>query len=109
MRRGGKKKLFGCVAVGPAAKPLAPRFGLGFLQVTVTSIDTLCGIFVQAGIEGVDPAGASSIPWSLIGFGLTVGPGRAGPVAHDAAQSTGFASGSPAAFHVNTGGGCYGF
>lgn len=56
--------LFGHLAVGLAAKPVAPKAPLGALLVSATAIDTLCGIFVIAGIEGIDADGASSIPWS---------------------------------------------
>jgi hypothetical protein len=56
--------LFGHIAVGLAAKPVAPKVPLGALLVSATAIDTLCGVFVIAGIEGIDADGASSIPWS---------------------------------------------
>jgi hypothetical protein len=56
--------LFGHIAVGLAAKPVAPKVPLGALLVSASAIDTLCGVFVIAGIEGIDADGASSIPWS---------------------------------------------
>lgn len=56
--------LFGHIAVGLAAKPVAPKVSLGALLVSATAIDTLCGLFVITGIETVDASGASSLPWS---------------------------------------------
>jgi len=56
--------LFGHIAVGLAAKPVAPKVPLGALLLSATAIDALCGVFVIAGIEGIDASGASSIPWS---------------------------------------------
>jgi hypothetical protein len=56
--------LFGHIAVGLAAKPVAPKASLGALLLSATAIDTLCGIFVIAGIEATDSGGTSSIPWS---------------------------------------------
>jgi hypothetical protein len=57
--------LIGHVAVGLAAKPLAPKASLGSLMVASVAIDTLCGVFMLTGIESVDAAtGTSSIPWS---------------------------------------------
>ncbi|NIV39002.1 MAG: hypothetical protein GWN58_59150, partial [Anaerolineae bacterium] len=57
--------LFGHIGVGLAAKPAAPRTPLGALLFAATAIDTLSGVFMIAGIEGVDPTtGASSIYWS---------------------------------------------
>jgi hypothetical protein len=57
--------LIGHIAVGLAAKPLAPKASLGSLMVASTAIDTLCGVFLLTGIESVDATtGASSIPWS---------------------------------------------
>jgi len=56
--------LYGHIAVGFAAKPLAPNVKLGYLLVAATAIDVLCGVFLLAGIEGVDAGGASFIPWS---------------------------------------------
>ena len=56
--------LFGHIAVGLAAKPVAPKVPLGALLLSATAIDALCGVFVIAGIEGIDANGASSIPWS---------------------------------------------
>ena len=55
---------FGHIAVGLAAKPVAPKASLGALLLSATAIDTLCGVFVITGIETVDASGASSIPWS---------------------------------------------
>jgi hypothetical protein len=56
--------LFGHVAVGLAAKPMAPKASLGALLLSATAIDTLAGAFALTGIEGVDASGASSIGWS---------------------------------------------
>jgi hypothetical protein len=56
--------LYGHIAVGFAAKPLAPKVRLGYLIFAATAIDFLCGLFLLTGIEGVDAAGASYIPWS---------------------------------------------
>jgi hypothetical protein len=56
--------LFGHLAVGLAAKPVAPKVPLGALLLSATAIDTLCGVFMATGIETVDASGASSIPWS---------------------------------------------
>lgn len=55
---------FGHIGVGLAAKPLAPKAPLGALLFAATAIDTLSGVFMFAGIEGVDANGASSIHWS---------------------------------------------
>lgn len=55
---------FGHIAVGLAAKPVAPKASLGALLLSATVIDTLCGVFVITGIEAVDASGANSIPWS---------------------------------------------
>ena len=55
---------FGHIAVGLAAKPVAPKASLGALLLSATAIDTLCGVFVITGIEAVDASGVSSIPWS---------------------------------------------
>ena len=72
--------LYGHIAVGFAAKPLAPKVKLGYLIFAAEAIDFLCGVFLLTGIEGVDAAGASYIPWShglfmagvwsLLGFAL---------------------------------------
>jgi hypothetical protein len=72
--------LYGHIAVGFAAKPLAPKVKLGYLIFAATAIDFLCGVFLLTGIEGVDAAGAIYIPWShglfmagvwsLLGFAL---------------------------------------
>ncbi len=56
--------LFGHIAVGLAAKPVAPRASLGALLLSATAIDTLCGVFMLTGLETVDASGTSSIPWS---------------------------------------------
>lgn len=56
--------LYGHIAVGFAAKPLAPKVKLGYLLVAATAIDFLCGVFLLVGIEGVDASGASYFPWS---------------------------------------------
>jgi hypothetical protein len=71
---------FGHIAVGLAAKPLAPKASLGALLLSATAIDTLSGVFAITGIEMIDAAGNSSIPWShglfmaviwsIAGFGL---------------------------------------
>lgn len=55
---------FGHLAVGLAAKPVAPKVSLGVLLISVTAIDTLCGVFVITGIETLDASGISSFPWS---------------------------------------------
>jgi hypothetical protein len=55
---------FGHIAVGMAAKPLAPKASLGALLLSATAIDTLWGVFAVAGIESMDASGASSFPWS---------------------------------------------
>ena len=56
--------LFGHIAVGLAAKPVAPKASLGALLLSATAIDALSGVFLLTGIETVDASGASSIPWS---------------------------------------------
>lgn len=56
--------LFGHIGVGLAAKPASPRAPLGALLFAATAIDTLSGVLMIAGIEGVDPTGTSSIYWS---------------------------------------------
>ena len=71
---------FGHIAVGLAAKPVAPKAPMGALLVLATAIDTLAGVFALTGIERVDANGYSSIPWShglfmavvwsIAGFGL---------------------------------------
>jgi hypothetical protein len=55
---------FGHIAVGLAAKGVAPKASLGALLLSTTAIDTLAGVFAIAGIETVDASGNSSIPWS---------------------------------------------
>jgi hypothetical protein len=55
---------FGHIAVGLAAKPVAPKAPLGVLLLSATAIDTLAGIFVITGIETTDASGTSSFPWS---------------------------------------------
>jgi hypothetical protein len=55
---------FGHIGVGLAAKPVAPKAPLGALLFAATAIDTVCGVFMIAGIESVDANGASSFPWS---------------------------------------------
>lgn len=71
---------FGHIAVGLAAKPVAPKASLGALLLSATVIDTLCGVFVITGIEAVDASGTSSIPrshglfmamvWTIAGFAV---------------------------------------
>ena len=56
--------LFGHIGVGLAAKPLAPKVPLGALLLSVTAVDTLCGVFMAVGLESVDANGNSVIPWS---------------------------------------------
>lgn len=56
--------LYGHIGVGLAAKRVAPKASLGVLLLAATVIDTLCGVFVITGIEGIDASGTSSIPWS---------------------------------------------
>ena len=56
--------LYGHMAVGFASKPLVRKVKLGYLIFAATAIDFLCGVFLLTGIEGVDAAGASYIPWS---------------------------------------------
>jgi len=56
--------LFGHIAVGLAAKPLAPKASLGALLLSATAIDVLSGVFAITGIEFRVPSGAASIPWS---------------------------------------------
>lgn len=53
--------LFGHLAVGLAAKPVAPKVPLGALLFSAAAIDTLCGVFMATGIETVDASGARSI------------------------------------------------
>jgi hypothetical protein len=55
---------FGHIAVGLAAKPVAPKVPLGALLVSATAIDTLAGVFAVVGLEAVDASGNSVIPWS---------------------------------------------
>jgi hypothetical protein len=55
---------FGHIAVGLAAKPVAPKAPLGALLVSATAIDTLAGVFAVVGIEAVDAGGNAVIPWS---------------------------------------------
>jgi hypothetical protein len=55
---------FGHIAVGLAAKPLAPKVPLGALLLSATAIDTLAGVFAVVGLETVDAAGNSQIAWS---------------------------------------------
>mgnify|MGYP001821646258 CR=1 FL=1 len=55
---------FGHIAVGLAAKPVAPKIPLGALLLSATAIDTLAGVFAIAGIEKMDASGNSSFPWS---------------------------------------------
>jgi hypothetical protein len=55
---------FGHIAVGLAAKPVAPKVPLGALLLSATAIDTLAGIFAAVGIETVDASGNSVVPWS---------------------------------------------
>jgi membrane-bound metal-dependent hydrolase YbcI (DUF457 family) len=56
--------LYGHIGVGLAAKRVAPKASLGVLLLAATVIDTLCGVFVITGVEGIDVSGASSSPWS---------------------------------------------
>ena len=72
--------LYGHIAVGFAAKRVAPKASLGVLLLSATALDTLCGVFLLTGIERTDPSGVSHIPWShgllmaviwsLVGLGL---------------------------------------
>lgn len=55
---------FGHIAVGLAAKPLAPRASLGALLLSATAIDTLTGVFAITEIETMDASGNFSFPWS---------------------------------------------
>jgi hypothetical protein len=55
---------FGHIAVGLAAKPVAPKAPLGALLFSATAIDTLWGVFALTGIESLDFSGASSLHWS---------------------------------------------
>ena len=55
---------FGHIAVGLAAKPVAPKAPLGALLVSATAIDTLWGVFAIAGIETMPTSEISSVPWS---------------------------------------------
>jgi hypothetical protein len=55
---------FGHIGVGLAAQPIAPKAPLGALLFAATAIDTLSGVFMIAGIEGVGANGTSSFPWS---------------------------------------------
>jgi hypothetical protein len=71
---------FGHIAVGLAAKPVAPNAPLGALLLSATAIDTLAGVFAITGIETMDASGNSSFPWShglfmavvwaIVGFAL---------------------------------------
>ena len=56
--------LYGHIGVGLAAKRVVPKASLGVLLLAATAIDTLCGVFVITGTEGIDASGTSSIPWS---------------------------------------------
>jgi len=60
----GDHMFFGHIAVGLAAKPVAPKAPLGALLLAATAIDTLTGVFVITGIETIDASGNSSFPWS---------------------------------------------
>lgn len=62
--------LYGHIAVGFAAKPLASKVKLGYLLVAATAIDFLCSVFLLAGIEGVDASGASYFPWETGSTGI---------------------------------------
>ena len=74
--------LFGHIAVGLAAKPVAPKAPLGALLLSTTAIDTLYGVFAITGLEKVDSAGNSSMAlshglfmagvWTIIGFGIAL-------------------------------------
>jgi hypothetical protein len=56
---------FGHIAVGLAAKPLAPKTSLGVLLVSAIALDTLIGVFLVTGVEHVDLVTQESyIPWS---------------------------------------------
>lgn len=55
---------FGHIAVALAARPVTPRASLGALLISATALDTLAGVFALTGLEGIDAAGNSSIPWS---------------------------------------------
>jgi hypothetical protein len=63
---------FGHIAVGLAAKHVAPKTSLGGLLLSATAIDTLCGVFVVTGVETVDAGGTGSVPWSHGLFMATV-------------------------------------
>ncbi len=54
----------GHIAVGLAAKPVAPKASLGGLLLSAMAIDALCGVFAMAGLEIVGAGGPGSIPWS---------------------------------------------
>jgi hypothetical protein len=55
---------FGHIAVGFAAKPVAPKAPLGALLFSATALDTLWGVFALTGLEALDFSGASSLHWS---------------------------------------------
>lgn len=55
---------FGHLAVGLAAKPVAPKASLGALLLSATAIDVLWGVFAVTGIETIDASEANSFPWS---------------------------------------------
>lgn len=56
--------MFGHLAVGLAAKPHTQRISLGVLLLAVTLIDTLVGLFMLLGIEGMQPDGTMILYWS---------------------------------------------
>ncbi len=55
--------LFGHIAVGLAAKPLARKAPLWVLLVSVEALDILASIFSLAGIENIE-TGTTWVPWS---------------------------------------------
>jgi hypothetical protein len=55
---------FAHIGAALAAKPAAPKASLGVLMVSAMALDTLCGVFVAAGIERIDAGASTSIPWS---------------------------------------------
>jgi hypothetical protein len=55
---------FGHIAVGLAAKPVAPKASLGALLVSAVAIDVLSGVFMMTGIETGAASGHHSVHWS---------------------------------------------
>jgi hypothetical protein len=54
----------GHIAVGLAAKPVAPKASLGALLVSTVAIDVLSGVFMVTGIETGAAGGHHSVHWS---------------------------------------------